>query len=317
MSSTNLGWLFYNDYFKGIDYSNLDNPNNEKIINAKIDNLLNESFTSTEEENLGNSQFEATTTYPGLLLGSGNTHELPDIKGQAILGFHFDYTSGLPVIQGSSVKGVLRSAFKHYEYIQELLDGHSDLDSESNIKTLETEIFDNGDIFFDVIISKAGGKILGDDYITPHGDALKDPIPLRFLKVLPNITFKFDFELRDGILLKDEKLLLFAQILSDIGIGAKTNVGYGKFDDSLLDLISKLKNSIKLNHYGLKVHRFFFGLEVRATPIRVSLHQYLCLMDFDDAQGIRPPYLVLHSLYSRHHTLLPKSVFPNTVLTVL
>jgi CRISPR-associated protein Cmr6 len=221
----NIGWLFYKDYFKEIDYAKLNNPKNEMLINTKVTNIINQTPKIEEAEVLGNTHFRATTTYPGLLLGSGNTHELPDIKGQAILGFHFDYTSGLPVIQGSSIKGVLRSAFKHGEYVQELLKNET-----LNVKTLEKEIFDNNDIFFDATISSANGKILGDDYITPHANELKDPIPLRFIKVVPNVTFRFDFELHDGLITKEQKSKLFQEILEDLGLGAKTNVGYGKFE---------------------------------------------------------------------------------------
>jgi CRISPR-associated protein Cmr6 len=222
---SNLGWLFYKDYFRGVDYANLENENNEKIINKKVQNLITQSVNLDETEMLGNIHFKATTIYPGLILGSGNAHELPDVKGQAILGFSFDYTSGLPVIAGSSVKGVLRSAFKHPEYVQELLG--SDVD----VKALEAEIFDNGDVFFDAtIISSSSANILGDDYITPHGDALKNPIPLRFIKVLPNVSFRFDFELGSGLISKSKKSKLFQDILADLGLGAKTNVGYGKFD---------------------------------------------------------------------------------------
>ena len=224
--SANIGWLFYKDYFKGIDYSDLKNPKNEVIINEKVKNIINQTPSIQEAEVLGSTHFTAATTYPGLLLGSGNTHELPNIKGQAILGFHFDYTSGLPVIQGSSIKGVLRSAFKQSEYIQELLNSET-----INIKELEAEIFDNSDIFFDATISKASGKILGDDYITPHADELKDPKPLRFIKVMPEVTFRFDFELSDGVISKENKSKLFQNILEDLGLGAKTNVGYGKFEN--------------------------------------------------------------------------------------
>ena len=220
----NLGWLFYKDYFQGIDYANLESTSNEESINQTITNILNQNLPITKTELLGNQDFTLTTTYPGLLVGSGNTHELPDIKGQAILGFHFDYTTGLPLIQGSSIKGVLRSAFKHEEYIQELLEN-----KEIEIEKLEEEIFTNRDIFFDATISQANGKILGDDFITPHKEAIKNPIPLRFIKVLPNIGFRFDFELHDGLLTKEEKLQLFKNIILDFGLGAKTNVGYGKF----------------------------------------------------------------------------------------
>lgn len=222
----NIGWLFYKEYFKDIDYSKLDSPKNEITINKKVAHIISQKPTIEEAEVLGTTHFSARTTYPGLLLGSGNSHELPDIKGQAILGFHFDYTSGLPIIQGSSIKGVLRSAFKHGEYIQELLKNET-----LDVKELEKEIFENSDIFFDATISNVEGKILGDDYIAPHANELKDPIPLRFIKVLPNITFRFDFELSDGLITKEQKSKLFQEILEDLGLGAKTNVGYGKFEN--------------------------------------------------------------------------------------
>ena len=173
---------------------------------------------------LGNTKFELTTTYPGLLLGSGYLHELPSVKSQAILGFDFDYTSGLPIIRGSSIKGTLRSAFSHKEYLKSLLKKNVD------IKKLEEEIFEGDDIFFDSYIVKSNGKILSDDYITPHKDLLKDPIPLRFIKISPEVTFRFEFELYDSSdLSKEKKCELFKDIILDLGLGAKTNVGYGKF----------------------------------------------------------------------------------------
>ena len=230
--SANIGWLFYKNYFQDINYNNLTDKQNETIIQDKVQNIINQTPTiqnQNDENMLGNMHFQATTTYPGLLLGSGNAHELPSIEGQAILGFHFDYTSGLPIIQGSSIKGVLRSAFKHQEYIKELLNN-----IDININELEKEIFDNGDIFFDaeIIESDNFNKILADDYLAPHGDnPFKNPIPLRFIKVLPNIIFRFDFELFDGIISKESKSKLFQNILEDLGLGAKTNVGYGKFNN--------------------------------------------------------------------------------------
>ena len=226
MSSVNLGWLFYKDYYRAIgDWSNIEAY--KKDISKKVDELIEKSITIEQVEPLGNIHFKATTTYPGLLLGSGYNHKLPSVEGQAILGFDFDYTSGLPIIRGSSIKGVLRGAFKHQDYIKELL--NQDVDIES----LEEEIFENGDIFFDAVIV-SGGQILGDDYLAPHkDDPLKNPIPLRFIKIMPNVTFRFDFELRDGVVTKEDKAILFGEILHDLGIGAKTNVGYGKFNDKL------------------------------------------------------------------------------------
>jgi CRISPR-associated protein Cmr6 len=188
--SSNLGWMFYKDYFKDLNYDNFSSQENKNRINMKINTLLNsnpELESNEDEKLLGNLHLKATTTYPGLLLGSGNMHELPDIEGQLILGFHFDYTTGLPVIAGSSIKGVFRSAFKHPEYIQELLNNRF---NSEEIKDIETEIFENKDIFFDAVVIKKGLSLLSDDYLAPHKDKngnyneLVEPTPLRFLKVL-------------------------------------------------------------------------------------------------------------------------------------
>lgn len=239
MSSANLGWLFYKDYFKGLTYTNDMEQSDfsckkekwtkdECLISKKIKAIIETKPIITKEDERGSTKFNGTTTYPGLLLGAGNAHELPNVKGQATLGFHFDYTTGLPVIQGSSIKGVLRSAFKHHEYIRACVE-----DDILDVATLEENIFNNADIFYDanIIEADSGGCILGDDYITPHKDDLKDPNPIRFIKVLPDVTFLFEFDLLDiEAFSKKQKEKLFRQILSDLGIGAKTNVGYGKVE---------------------------------------------------------------------------------------
>jgi len=238
MSNPNLGWLFYKDYYSAIE-DWCEPTESKQAIAKKVDLLIAKAPKIEQSNPLGNLHFTATTTYPGLLVGSGYSHELPSVEGQAILGFDFDYTSGLPILRGSSIKGVLRSAFRHWEYIAEIVSSDS-LSSREAIEELESEIFDNGDIFFDAVVTRYGTGLLGDDYITPHGDdPLKDPKPLRFIKVMPNVTFGFDFELRDGLLSGREKILLFAEILADLGIGAKTNVGYGKFDTLTKDSITK------------------------------------------------------------------------------
>jgi CRISPR-associated protein Cmr6 len=99
------------------------------------------------------------------------------------------------------------------------------------------------DIFHDAILVKGSlsekhkNQILGSDAITPHKGKLKNPVPLLFLKVLPEVTFRFQFDLKtprevDDRLLdvsKEKKLKMFKQILLNQGIGAKTNVGYGQF----------------------------------------------------------------------------------------
>lgn len=110
-----------------------------------------------------------------------------------------------------------------------------------NITAIELEIFEgrnaNGytgiykrDIFYDAFICSEEAVFLGTDYITPHyKNPLKDPEPLKFIKVLPNIEFLFQFAVKPGLLGVEHKIKLFKKILLTIGIGAKTNVGYGQF----------------------------------------------------------------------------------------
>jgi len=78
---------------------------------------------------------------------------------------------------------------------------------------------------------------IADDYITPHLNRkmpelspFTSPVPLMFLKILPEVTIRFQFDLKDGMLTKKEKEELFRRLLLDFGIGAKTNVGYGQFE---------------------------------------------------------------------------------------
>lgn len=67
-------------------------------------------------DGLGNvPSLQLTVQNPGLLPGSGYPHEVGG-TGEFKLGFSFDHTTGLPVLPGSSVKGVLRSVFPQFEY---------------------------------------------------------------------------------------------------------------------------------------------------------------------------------------------------------
>ena len=96
----------------------------------------------------------------------------------------------------------------------------------------------NRDIFFDAVITEADnkGRILCSDSITPHGDnPLKNPVPLTFMKIAAGCTMEFRFKLVDtvdknGVIFnKNDKEKLFEEILKTVGVGAKTNVGYGQF----------------------------------------------------------------------------------------
>lgn len=67
-----------------------------------------------------NKSFTLSVCYPGLVTGVGIGHEAK-IEEEFKLGIHLDYTTGLPVIYGSSVKGVLRSAFEVENLMEVLL----------------------------------------------------------------------------------------------------------------------------------------------------------------------------------------------------
>jgi CRISPR-associated protein Cmr6 len=299
MSGYNNSLLYYKHYYADSsivweERTEDDKKRNKAAFKRQNDKLYGADFPS---ENLfsysaGLSCITLRTTYPGLLLGSGIAHG-SGLLGEMKLGFFLDYTTGLPVIAGSSVKGVLRSAFpegyrkaaakgkKSAEekvllkekaaqitaYLQYRLKEITEKDwSSAEIEALETFLFGSYEtgqsdtlmsgrpVFHDAIPLNAdrvsiNGKntknYLGDDYITPHNKekgnipaALRNPIPIAFLKVLPGVVFGFQFVLfdfnpkaGDFKLTKKQIEQLFRHILLDFGIGAKTNTGYGRLED--------------------------------------------------------------------------------------
>lgn len=278
----NLSWLYYKGYHNS--FNDWDNRKSDKeAIKKRIEAFFsrkNEVFWNYKlppQENIG-GDILFTTTYPGLLIGSGYTHEIGAI-GESKIGFQLDHTTGLPIIPGSSVKGAIRSAFPQFEphperpweikepektseisrekanYIARLKEWQYDQPAAlyEAVHQLEMQVFEGLDIeksieaskpvyqsiykrfiFYDALPKKAGenGKLFGPDAITPHtAGPLKNPIPLLFLKVLPNVTYAFRFGTISMLACYassiDETVKLLANVLSNTGIGAKTNVGYG------------------------------------------------------------------------------------------
>ncbi len=259
-----MGYMFYKHYFNTIqddEFLEIVKKKNNRDENKikQVSQNLERKFQALRRIKptiikhnpiapLRNATFELSTTYPGLLLGSGYIHSVASVDGDLALGFDFDYTSGLPIIRGSSIKGVIRSVFptKNDEskktYIQSII---GDID----VNALRDNLFEDGkNIFFDAVITHYTTKkekffnkklhknetkeiinLIEEDYITPHNNELKNPIPIRFLKVAPEVTFEFSFSLDDKIISKAQKEKLIKQIILDFGLGAKTNVGYGKF----------------------------------------------------------------------------------------
>ncbi len=234
-------------------------------------------FYKDHDPTKNNYNIHLKTIYPGLVCGIGYEHEL-GFENEFKLGFSFDHTTGLPYLPGSSVKGTLRSAFKHNGYPKSIIQNWKDKPGEcpdalkdkgeliaqvlltTDWKKLEDHIFEgknysNGDpidtyhtdVFIDAFISSnknSNDFFLADDYITCHQNRkdaslspFTNPNPVRFLKVRSDVVFTFGFRLfdiaKDGVVLfsAEIKKELFKQILLDLGIGAKTNVGYGQFEE--------------------------------------------------------------------------------------
>lgn len=249
MGNANIGWLFYKEMYKLGDSDEQIAHTLGKVLKIKaVDERMN-----------AKESFKLKTLYPGLLIGSGYSHGLSNNEDVKI-GFYFDHTTGLPLIQGSSVKGMLRSFFglefgnqkdaykeEKHEYIRDLMSNPT-----LDVKAFAQEIFEGinpetskrksiyeRDIFYEARVIKIEDEIslLSKDYITPHGDnPCSEPQPLKFIKVSPEVTFEFSFDLKDGFFATSgEKKELFRTLLEEFGIGAKTNVGYGQFELVLTD----------------------------------------------------------------------------------
>ena len=267
-NSKNMSYIYYHEYFKGLEerkgasglvYELGRSPSSEEQFRERNKALQDFKFdlSLSPLEHLKNASkdvasvqtFSLETIYPGLMIGTGNPHDLKS-KGSIYSGFSFDYVTGLPYIPGSSVKGILKSVFprkedtkddinqQKMEYIKSLLKpGLSD----KEVYGLKDNIFEDNDVFLDAYpcpTSKKNTKqqCLALEFITPHSDIIKNPIPINCLKVKPGISFEFGFylndcQLSDGpqITIK-EKIELFKTILTDVGIGAKTNVGFGQLE---------------------------------------------------------------------------------------
>lgn len=249
MPANNLSWFFNVEYFEGDEGS--DN-NAFKFIHLKKNDKRRKEYESERNKQLHKkilrykfpeykpqkiSDKEESiilqVEYPGLMTGVGYPHAA-GTEGEACAGCSLDYVTGLPYIPGSSLKGILRSAFRHKDYIKELLE-----DEEADVEAIEEDIFENSDVFLDSFpIDGMCNGVLDIENITPHHNTplgtLSEPVPLTFVKVKPDVVFEFRFILNDSdIITAEKKLELFRQIILDLGIGAKTNVGFGRFTDKI------------------------------------------------------------------------------------
>ncbi len=260
---SNAGYLFYRKYYNFNKEKWIDSDIQEKILKLNLTGV-SEALTKNQ---INLISFELITEYPGLLVGSGYFHDISanqnednkknneDSNDGFKIGFYFDYSTGLPVIPGSSIKGALKSYLSdnmdeeesYFDFVLEYLHSikkikNNKIDQKAFIKKVFERINQEDqhisvykrDIFFDAIpvYSKSESKTFAEDYTTPHLNELKNPIPIKFLKVMPGVKYKFNFILKDDQELNinaEEKKEIFRYVIKDLGLGAKTNVGYGKF----------------------------------------------------------------------------------------
>lgn len=264
----NNSWLYNKAYYNGFDWQQ---KKKEDYAPDFFKNRFRELSSVKLVEKLPVKEqlkpLLLKTTYPGLVTGVGIKHETKS-KGEHKLGFEFDYTTGMPVIRGHSLKGAIRSAFPQHQNeevkykkekafhihcfinnkkpTKELFESFAKQDYKE-VCLIEDEIFEGKllndkrlslyerDIFYDAYIqqSNENNKYLGDDSITPHKNSLINPVPISFLKVLPEVIWAFYFDLKNSqineTLTSEKKYNLFKKILLHFGLGAKTNVGYGQF----------------------------------------------------------------------------------------
>ncbi len=124
MNKPNISWLFYKSYYQNKDIiwkekSDKDKEKNHLLFSENNKQIFRQTLPEISpyryakdagENNQGFKTFDLQTTYPGLLIGTGYTHGT-NLMGELKIGFFFDHTTGLPIIPGSSVKGLLRSMF--------------------------------------------------------------------------------------------------------------------------------------------------------------------------------------------------------------
>lgn len=232
---------------------------NRQVIERVNREILDTSFVQPSERVRANWCPQLKVEYPGLVTGIGINHEA-NIEGEFKLGIHLDYLTGMSVIYGSSVKGMLRDVFSDVDYIKRMLGKilEKGVAESIDVNDLVRDIFDGKeveiidglagkekkyrnksiykrDIFHDAVLisGDSQGKVLRSDYITPHfRDVLKDPIPIGFVKIAPGAVIEFRFRLVDSdCLSKEQKCRLFYCILQTFAVGAKTNVGYGNLTE--------------------------------------------------------------------------------------
>lgn len=227
---------FYEDYYKRIKSS-------ADIVNKLADKHCNQaafcdSFSCRYEKIV----FKAELKTP-LITGTGESHPHE-------ISMVFDRNIGIPYIPASGIKGIVR--FCHIlGLIPDIPDDKLKKDKDGNLYfddeeswTMVPDLFGTQSQRGSVIFLDGYPEKIPDlhvDIMNPHyvkyysegqppGDYL-DPVPLKFLTVSKGTVFVFRVLIeRNKSELADKIKTAFMKIFTEEGIGAKTAVGYGRFD---------------------------------------------------------------------------------------
>ncbi len=339
MEVKNPGLAFNKTVFKDLNpsnriaYRNATKRVHEALFKLSLD-TTNAELLNVKEMFEGDKrtlkQPTLSIAWPGLLIGLGYGHgakteadnKSHPLETEMKSGFYFDFTTGLPVLPGSTVKGILRSYFPGRYKIQKEKDGkviNRDLHDavrarleeilrsefkekgyQNRIDELENIIFEGKigkdkdgcdiflpstqqDIFFDaypckgvsdaeVFIKNPPEKVpnselfLGEDVLTPHRHPLKDPIPLKILKILPSVEMKFQFLLNDVGMSAADKEILFIKLLCEFGAGARKGVGFGQFEPSENNI--QLASNGYISFQDLDTNEWFDDNNFKKAPIQ-------------------------------------------------
>ena len=185
---------------------------------------------------LGGLSFLFTTTSP-FATGLGREHPIEN-------GFVWHPSLGIPYLPGSSVKGLIRAWIEsgweeaadfHRIFGSDYRKGSDNYDKERHLTAQSGSV-----IFLDAI--PTAPVPLKADVMTPHyGDYYEgksppadwlSPNPIPFLSVAPGATFQFALVPRTAEGAADvEKIAAWLEkALAWLGAGAKTAVGYGRFE---------------------------------------------------------------------------------------
>jgi len=144
------------------------------------------------------------------------------------INLHFLY--GFPYISSTTIKGIVSDYLIFYE--------NKNKEEDDEYKTIfGTQQKKGSVIFFDALPCN-DKDLLTIDVMTPHfdeyytkgkspGDYLK-PNPILFITIKEKVKFEFNFATKDKIL-GDKVISYLKGALENIGVGAKTSLGYGLF----------------------------------------------------------------------------------------